>query len=329
MKNKILVSVIMPAFNAEDYIKDAIESIITQSYINFEFIIINDGSTDKTQEIIKSFPDKRIRYIENKINLGLSASLNKGLKIARGTYIARMDADDISHRDRLGKQVAFLEANPSYGVVGSMYIVLDQNRNVYEVGGMDFRSDVEMKLSLLSNNVFVHGETMFRKVLIDDHSFSYNKNYNPCEDYELWVRMSNVTKFAILEDILYFYMINTNSMSGTRWIEMKNMIKKIAREKQTQDGLPRFSLQILRSFFKEGRKKKDGTLLWNNQKVPRFHQLNYQEFLFRTGLVYCKHLNLYGFIFLIISFSINPFNWVRKFYRILFLTHPRLQNKLQ
>src|SRR4029078_2192452 len=110
--------------------------------------------------------------------------------------------------------------------------------------------------------------------LIDTYSFSYNKDYNPCEDYELWVRMSRVTKFAILEDILYSYMINTNSMSGTRWMEMKNMIKKIAREKQKHDGLPSFSKHTLLSFFREGRKKKDGTILWNNQKIPRFHQLN-------------------------------------------------------
>jgi glycosyltransferase involved in cell wall biosynthesis len=319
----------MPAYNAEEYIAEAIESILLQTYPFFEFIIINDGSTDKTKKIIKSFSDKRIRYIENKKNQGLSTSLNTGLKEAKGMYIARMDADDISEKDRLQKQVAFLKSHPNYGVVGSMYIVLDQRRKIYEIGGMDFRFDDEMKLSLLSNNVFVHGETMFRKKIIDDYSFSYNKDYNPCEDYELWVRMSRVTKFAILEDILYLYMINTNSMSGTRWTEMKDMIKKIAKEKQEKDGLPKFSIQTLFTFFKQGRKKRDGVVVWNNQEVPQFHQLNYQEFLFRTGLVYCKHLNPYGLFFLFISFAINPFNWGRKFYRILFLTHPRLQNKLQ
>ena len=109
--SKPLVSVLMAVYNGEKYLLEAIESILNQTYTNFEFLIINDGSTDSTEEIILSYSDQRIRYIKNEQNLKLIASLNKGLDLAKGKYIARMDADDISLPDRLEKQVNFLERN--------------------------------------------------------------------------------------------------------------------------------------------------------------------------------------------------------------------------
>lgn len=320
-----LISVIMPAYNAELFIGEAIESILNQTFTNYEFIIINDGSNDSTEKIIKRYKDTRIKYIKNKINLGLSETLNRGIDLATGNYIARMDADDISFPDRLTKQVTFLSNNPDYGVVGCMYIVLDEKRKPFEIGGMDYRTDEEIKLALFSNNVFLHGETMFRRELLENILNPYNTKYNPCEDYKLWIILSKKTKFYILEDILYQYMINPNSMSGTRWFEMKEMIKKIGKEWQSVNGLPTITHQMFVTFFKAGKRKKDGLKLFNQKVLPFYNQLNYQEFLFRTGLVYVKHIRAESLGLLIVSFLINPINWFKKFYRLIFITHPRLK----
>lgn len=329
MFNPPTVSVLMPTYNAERYLKEAIESILTQTFADFELIIINDGSTDSTEQIIHSFGDPRIRYIKNIKNIGLSPTLNIGLKEATGTYIARMDADDISYPTRLEKQVDFLNKNPDYGIVGCMYIVMDQKRVPYEAGGLDFRHEAEIKLCLFGSNVFVHGETMFRSSIIIKDELRYNSAYNPCEDYDLWIRMSAHTKFCILEDILYCYMINPYSMSGTRWLEMRAMTTRIARELQVKKGLPYISLSQFWFFLKNGVHKQDKEVIFNNQKVQQYHQLNYQEFLFRTGFVYLYQINIQGFQFLVVSFLINPYNWFVKFYRLLFLTHPRLKKEAE
>ena len=114
MKNP-LVSILMPVYNSEKYLREAIKSILNQTFTNFELIIINDGSTDNSLKIIKSFKDNRIKIIKNKGNLGLIKTLNKGIDLAQGKYIARMDADDIAMPKRLEKQIAFFNENPDYG----------------------------------------------------------------------------------------------------------------------------------------------------------------------------------------------------------------------
>ena len=109
----------MAAYNEEAYIRDAIVSVLNQTYENFEFIIINDGSTDQTESIIISITDKRIKYLKNEVNIKLIDSLNKGIALATGKYIARMDSDDICFPERLEKQVEFMEANPNIGISGA------------------------------------------------------------------------------------------------------------------------------------------------------------------------------------------------------------------
>ncbi len=113
------VTVLMPVYNAEKYLKTAIESILKQTFSDFELLIINDGSTDGSEEIIRSFNDKRIRLFNNEQNLGIIKTLNKGLNLAKGEYIIRMDADDISLPDRLELQVKYMEENPGIGISGT------------------------------------------------------------------------------------------------------------------------------------------------------------------------------------------------------------------
>ena len=123
-----LISVILPAYNAERFLEEAIDSILAQTYKNFELIVLNDGSTDRTEEIILSYNDPRIRYIKNESNLKLIKTLNKGIALARGKYIARMDADDISLPTRFEKEIEFMEIHPDIGVCSSKVIHLFSNR---------------------------------------------------------------------------------------------------------------------------------------------------------------------------------------------------------
>ena len=114
------VTVLMPVYNCEKYLRESIESILNQTFKDFEFLIINDGSSDKSAEIVESYNDNRINFVQNEKNIGLAASLNRGLDIAKGEYIARMDADDISLPERLEKQVRFMETNPQIGICGQL-----------------------------------------------------------------------------------------------------------------------------------------------------------------------------------------------------------------
>ncbi|NHJ46179.1 MAG: glycosyltransferase family 2 protein, partial [Asgard group archaeon] len=117
--SKIKVTVLMSVFNGEKYLREAIDSVLHQTFTDFEFLIINDGSTDNSVEIINSYDDERIHLVHNEQNIGLAASLNKGINLARGEYIARMDCDDINHQTRLEKQVKFMDKNPDIGLLSS------------------------------------------------------------------------------------------------------------------------------------------------------------------------------------------------------------------
>ena len=121
----VQLSVVMPVYNAEKYLSEAIESILQQSFEDFEFLIINDGSTDRSKDIVLQYDDPRIIYVENDSNMGLIATLNRGIKLARGLFLARMDADDISVKDRFAKQIAFLKNNPNYRLCGSTVRIID------------------------------------------------------------------------------------------------------------------------------------------------------------------------------------------------------------
>ena len=129
MKNP-KVTVLMSVYNGEKYLQEAIDSILEQTFKDFEFLIINDGSTDKTGEILESYHDLRIKIINNEKNIGLTKSLNKGLKLARGEYIARQDADDISMPERLEKEVEFLETHQDYAVVGAFAKIINKNSEI-------------------------------------------------------------------------------------------------------------------------------------------------------------------------------------------------------
>jgi len=204
-----LVSIVMAAYNEEKYISEAIKSILNQTYTNFEFIIINDGSTDQTESIILSYQDKRIKYLKNEKNLKLIESLNKGLSVANGKYIARMDADDISSSIRLERQIAFMELNPDIGISGSQLNVFGD-----ATGQMKFPlTHEDICLRLFMTSCFGNNVVIFRKKIFEKHKLYFPKGYLHTEDFKCWTTWVKYAKAANLDESLVNYRAHQNSVS--------------------------------------------------------------------------------------------------------------------
>ncbi len=206
------VTVLLPIYNGEKYLKEAIESVLGQTFKDFEFLIINDGSTDNSVKIINSYQDPRIKLIYNEKNLGLIASLNKGFELIQTEYIARMDCDDISSPDRLLKQINYLDQHPKIGVLGSWVKIIGD----YDFVGKYYIQHEEIKASLLFNSSLAHPSVVIRKKILDRCNFRYNEKFKHAEDYEMWTRMIEITNFANLPEPLLFYRKHSESISKTQ-----------------------------------------------------------------------------------------------------------------
>ena len=205
------VTVLMPVYNSEMYLKEAIDSILNQTFRDFEFIVINDGSTDSTSDIIKSYSDPRIIYLQNEKNCGVAKSLNKGLRIARGKYIVRMDADDISLPARLEKQVAFMDANPEIGVCGTWLKTFGNGNDIWTPPGT--HDEIFVGIFFCYVNTY-HPTVIIRKDTIKDLQEFYNEDFKQSEDVEYWARLANLgVKFANIEEVLLKYRIHEKNVS--------------------------------------------------------------------------------------------------------------------
>ena len=202
------ISVLMPAYNAEKYISEAIESILNQTFSDFELVIIDDCSTDKTWEIIQGYTnkDKRIVTVKNEENLKISHTLNKGFDLAKGKYIARMDADDWSYPDRLQKQFDFMENNPEIGVSGGTMEVCDEE--LIKKGYRKYNlSDTEIRKKLFRYSPFCHPLVIFKKEILLKNNFYYGPVLANAEDYDLYFKIGSVSKFGNLSDVLIKYRV--------------------------------------------------------------------------------------------------------------------------
>tara|TARA_B100000029_G_scaffold301281_1_gene294177 strand:- start:33804 stop:34880 length:1077 start_codon:yes stop_codon:yes gene_type:complete len=213
-KNIILsnpvITVLMSVYNGERYIQESIESILTQTYENFEFIIIDDGSKDKTKELIRSYDDKRIKFFVNKKNIGLTKSLNIGLKFSKGKYIARMDADDISLPDRLEKQVNYMNINKDIDICGSWAKTIGENFG--EIRKYPVNHD-EIKCNLLFNNIMCHSSVMMREKIFSDGKVKYDPSILYAQDFEFFARLINTYIFANIPEVLIHYRIHENQIA--------------------------------------------------------------------------------------------------------------------
>ena len=211
-----IVSVIMPVYNEESWLHQSIPSILNQTFEDFELIIINDASTDNSLEIIKHYikQDSRIRLYNNSKNSELIETLNKGIALANGKYIARMDADDISLPDRLNIQLSYLNNHPEIQLIGTGCEVIDEENQRLKTTNTGYLPYFLVKLCLIFDNVFTHGSIMCSSELLKENL------YAPWavdgEDYELWVRLKEMCKMVRIPDILYKFRSHVNSISRDR-----------------------------------------------------------------------------------------------------------------
>lgn len=215
-KNRPNISVVMPAYNAEKYIGIAIESILQQSYKNFELIIIDDHSTDKTSEVIKRYAaaDARVVSVRNDQNMKISATLNRGLAMAKGTYIARMDADDQSMPTRLQKQYDFLESHPDAVIVGADINVCSETLQKINVRKYN-QTDELIRRKIFRYGQFCHPVVMFRADVLPSTG-GYNASLYDVEDYDLFFRLGKQGGMANIDEVLLNYRTSKTSVSALR-----------------------------------------------------------------------------------------------------------------
>ncbi len=215
----------MSVYNGEKYLEQAVASILNQTFRDFEFIIINDGSTDSSLQILESYTDPRL-YIINQENIGLTKSLNKGINIANGKYIARMDSDDVSLPNRLEKQVAYLDKNKDTICVGCLSIFIDSRNKI--INYEQLSKKLFLNELLPKGNAFSHGSAMFRRRDFLNIG-GYREFFTYVQDYDLWLRMLHIGRIAIINNYLYRLRITKESISVSKSC-LQNQYADIARK---------------------------------------------------------------------------------------------------
>lgn len=309
MSNKPQISIILPTFNDEKYLEASIISIIEQEFENFELIIINDGSTDNSEKIINKFlNDKRIVYIKNEINQGIVKSLNLGLELAKGDYIARFDGDDIALKNRLLVQKKFLDEHDDIFLVGSSVIVIDENGK--HLGLMRKKNNYKKLAKILPfTNSLVHPSIIFR----NNKKYKYREKAIYSEDYDLYLRiLSDGYNITNIEEPLIKYRVHTESICSnkgkTQEIVNKN-IRKWYRERlnKIEESYNKFNLDVdlneyvdKTSYYKRMIKfyLKIGNKQLANSMYKKFVQLtNKQNYLYLAFLKIPFIYKIYRFIF--------------------------------
>ncbi|MDC1455991.1 glycosyltransferase [Flavobacteriaceae bacterium] len=284
------ISVLLSAYNAQNHIEETIRSVLNQTFTNFEFIIIDDGSTDKTKEIIDKFNDVRIKYFHFE-NAGLSKSLNRGLKISTGNYIARIDADDICYPERLEKQYKFMEENPSYVVCGSYTDVISQDGEFIFTSSDVPLSDSEIRNIINKKNCFYHPTTFYRR----EQALEIGGYYEPIkqyfEDYMFFFQLIKLGKAFNIAEPLIKYRLTPGSISSVRYNwKYKSLIKKV----------------VVRGFITNEEKK----YLYSLKKkkiTEKTIMSDYYLNIARYFLTYQSNFEKFKYYY-ILSLKSNPFN---------------------
>jgi glycosyltransferase involved in cell wall biosynthesis len=220
-----LISVVMPVYNTSAYVKEAIESILNQTYTHFEFLIFNDGSTDNSVDLIKTYNDPRIKLYDYPVNTGYVTHLNKGLEVAKGEFIARMDSDDIAYPERFMVQIQYLINNPEIGFCGTQVKYINTE---YLEPCLPTNND-DIKISLITACALWHPTAMLRKQVLQAHNLNYDPDFLYTEDHDLWCKLINVTQAANLADTLLDYRRHDKQVSNTKAVLQKEARKEICK----------------------------------------------------------------------------------------------------
>lgn len=317
------VSVLMAVYNGASYLRSAIESMLHQTFTDFEFIIINDASTDESEAIILSYTDERICYHKNESNLQLPASLNKGLALAKGKYIARMDADDISLSHRLHTQFNYMEAHPEIGICGSWGKIIGNNE------GKIWRYPTEheeIKTMLFFRNCLIHPTVFMRRSILKRFNLKYDEQLLRAQDWQLWIDATKHTLIANLPEVLLLYRQHNQNLTLKnkaisayyyRMVRARNlatldihlshtdlivysdtMHKSVGIEKINFDDLDAVFAQICR----------------RNQEKKLFDNEEFEQYLVSTWLSYFRSLHYHSFEKLANQFWYRALpNWTKTF----------------
>lgn len=212
MSSTPVISVLLPVYNAEKYIEQAVTSVLNQTFTDFELIVINDASTDNTLPILNGFSDNRIKIITNPESYRISKSLNIGIRLAKGEYIARMDGDDIAHPKRFEKQIALFFAKPDVSFCCTWVRQFKDNVSKKYIK-RNYPNHDEIKANLLFLNTIFHPTVMFKKEALKKYNLSYDESLRLLEDYTLWVNASEKVRFANINEALLDYRIHTTNIS--------------------------------------------------------------------------------------------------------------------
>lgn len=247
----MLLSVVMPTYNDAAYLRQAMDSILSQTFSQFEFIIVNDGSTDNTEEIVRSCNDSRIRYFRNEVNKGNAYTRNVGMSKATGRYIAIMDSDDISLPDRVGLQIDYLEKHPEIDILGGAVEFFDEKVSYIK----HFPSSPEFtKAFLFFKNAMFQPAVMFRRDMWERYKLSYNPERENMEDYDLWFRAAMAgAKLSSLNQIVLKYRVSETQLSHASNLEGRNrMLKDFFKERLRllHIDLPEDEFYLLHSFIR-------------------------------------------------------------------------------
>jgi glycosyltransferase involved in cell wall biosynthesis len=240
MSEQPVVTVLMSAFNDAAFLSEAVESILRQTFGNFEFLVIDDGSTDGSARLLAAVRDPRMRVVRNEEHLGLTRSLKTGVELARGQYIARMDADDVALPERLEKQVALLMKRPEIGILGSACYIIDQVGR--EVGLLQMpEDDLQIHWTSLLANPFAHPTIMFRRDVLISRNLNYDEAFQTTQDYDLWMRMLRYTCGANLGEPLMRYRTHGDRVTNKfREVQLRN--HDIVALRTMQEQLPDFAI---------------------------------------------------------------------------------------
>ncbi|MFH1657307.1 MAG: glycosyltransferase [bacterium] len=237
-----LVSIIISTYNREKYIKKALESVLNQSYKNFEIVVVDDSEGDETKKVIELLKRKEIRYVKNKNKLGFVKSLNKGVEVAEGKYIARIDDDDTwCDVKKLEKQVKFLEEHPDYALVGGGAILIDEK-------GKELRrflppeKDEKIRKLMLRDCLFIHSTVVFRKNTWEA-VHRYDEKLNSAEDWDLWLKFGKLGRFYNFQD--YFVYFLQAEQGRTQYIRQQNMRTHLELMKKYRSQYPNFPRAFL------------------------------------------------------------------------------------
>lgn len=295
------LTVLLPVYNAAPYLGEAVRSVLGQSFADFELLAIDDGSTDESLDILRSFGDSRMRIERNGVNLGLIATLNKGLDLARGEYVARMDGDDVAMPRRLEAQVALMDGDAGLGACGMFIETFGHGRPA--VQRYPVRNE-QVQCHLLGYTPMAHPTVMFRKPMFDHHGLRYDRNFPHAEDFDLLERASHCFRLANIPEVGLRYRLHATQVSRVHNAILLESVAKIRSRRIKlflQDEYSEAVSEMLEMLFNTGRqvtlddvravKGFIDMLLDRNRRLRTFSEAEFSGFLDARWLNVCNRVS--------------------------------------